>query len=88
MKYFGNHNPMHRQLRRTLIFTFVFAISLAVTTIIAQRPASSVVNAMILIHGGTFQMGDTFGVGEADEKPGHQVTLSEFYLAKTELTRG
>ncbi len=38
------------------------------------------------VKGGTFQMGDVFGEGEADEKPVHTVTISDFYLGKTELT--
>lgn len=39
---------------------------------------------MILIKGGTFQMGSTDG--ESDEKPVHSVTVSDFYLAETEIT--
>jgi len=42
----------------------------------------------ILIKGGTFQMGDTFGDGYYDEKPVHQVTLSDFYLGKYPVTQG
>jgi formylglycine-generating enzyme required for sulfatase activity len=39
---------------------------------------------MILVEGGSFFMGDT--VRDADEKPIHRVTLSSFYMAKTETT--
>ncbi|MEL6696244.1 MAG: formylglycine-generating enzyme family protein [Bacteroidota bacterium] len=39
---------------------------------------------MIFIPGGTFQMGSDEGGG--DEEPVHQVTLSDFYLAETEVT--
>lgn len=39
---------------------------------------------MVLVKGGTFQMGSNDG--EADEKPVHAVTVSDFYLAKYELT--
>lgn len=35
---------------------------------------------------GTFDMGDIFGDGAEQEKPAHQVTLSDFYLGKTEVT--
>ncbi|MBD3288807.1 SUMF1/EgtB/PvdO family nonheme iron enzyme [candidate division KSB1 bacterium] len=42
---------------------------------------------MILIKGGTFQMGDTNGIGEADEVPVHEVTLSDFYLSPYEVTQ-
>ncbi len=41
---------------------------------------------MVLIKGGTFEMGDQFGDGGSDEKPLHSVTVKDFYLAKTELT--
>ena len=39
---------------------------------------------MVLIKGGTFQMGTNDG--EANEKPVHSVTVSDFYLAKQEVT--
>jgi len=40
----------------------------------------------VFIRGGAFEMGDTFGDGEGDEKPVHTVTVSDFYLSKTEVT--
>ncbi|MEN6422232.1 MAG: formylglycine-generating enzyme family protein [Smithella sp.] len=43
---------------------------------------------MIFVKGGCFQMGDTVGGGEADEKPVHQVCLSNFYMGKYEVTQG
>jgi sulfatase modifying factor 1 len=39
---------------------------------------------MVLIPGGTFNMGSENG--DSDEKPVHQVTLSDFYLGKYEVT--
>ncbi|MBV5313656.1 MAG: formylglycine-generating enzyme family protein [Prolixibacteraceae bacterium] len=39
---------------------------------------------MVLVEGGTYQMGSTSG--ETDERP-HQVALSSFYLCKTEVTQ-
>lgn len=42
---------------------------------------------MVFIQGGTFQMGDRRGTGETDEQPVHAVTLSNFYLAKFEVTQ-
>ncbi len=41
---------------------------------------------MVLVRGGTFQMGSTDG--EEDEKPVHTVTLSDFYLSKYEISVG
>jgi len=41
---------------------------------------------LVCIEGGIFLMGDTFGGGDAGEKPVHSVTLSAFCLGKTEVT--
>ena len=42
---------------------------------------------MVLVPGGTFNMGDVMNDNEeANEKPVHTVTLSDFYLATHELT--
>ncbi len=41
---------------------------------------------MVFVKGGTFTMGDVFGDGEADEKPTHEVTVSDFYIGKYEIT--
>lgn len=46
---------------------------------------------MVLVEGGTFQMGATreqYGDNDFDEHPVHQVTLSSFYMAETEVTQG
>jgi len=40
----------------------------------------------VFIKGGAFQMGDTFGDGDSDEKPVHTVTVSDFYMSTTEVT--
>ena len=45
---------------------------------------------MIKVEGGTFTMGATYEQGsdaESDEKPVHQVTLSDFYIGETEVTQ-
>jgi formylglycine-generating enzyme required for sulfatase activity len=39
---------------------------------------------MVLVKGGTFQMGSDDG--ESDEKPVHPVTVSDFYLSRYEVT--
>jgi len=45
-------------------------------------------NNLILVHGGTFQMGDSLNEGDADERPVHAVTLSSFYMSPYETTNG
>jgi formylglycine-generating enzyme required for sulfatase activity len=42
---------------------------------------------MVLIKGGTFKMGDTFGIGIKEERPVHMVTLGDFYIGKYEVTQ-
>jgi len=41
---------------------------------------------MVLIPGGTFQMGDSKYEGESDELPVHAVTMDSFYMRKFETT--
>lgn len=41
---------------------------------------------MITVEGGSFEMGDEQGIGEANEQPVHTVTLKTFTIAKTETT--
>ena len=43
---------------------------------------------MIFVKGGCYQMGDTFGDGGKDEKPVHDVCVSDFYMGKHEVTQG
>ncbi|MFZ2419419.1 MAG: formylglycine-generating enzyme family protein [Smithellaceae bacterium] len=40
------------------------------------------------VKGGCYQMGDTFGDGGKDEKPVHDVCVSDFYMGKHEVTQG
>jgi len=41
---------------------------------------------MVAIPGGTFEMGDHAGVGDADERPIHSVTLDAFFMDKFEVS--
>ena len=42
---------------------------------------------MIFVEGGTFTMGDIWGDGDSDERPTHEVTLSDFCIGKHEVTQ-
>ncbi|MCF7919900.1 MAG: formylglycine-generating enzyme family protein [Candidatus Cloacimonetes bacterium] len=42
--------------------------------------------AMTLIQAGSFQMGDTHGLGQDDELPVHTVNLSDYYVGTYEIT--
>ena len=41
---------------------------------------------MVFVKGSTFKMGDTFGDGDDDEQPVHEVRLNDFYIGKYEVT--
>jgi len=43
---------------------------------------------LVLIKGGCFQMGDTFGDGQADEQPVRTACVDDFYIGKYEVTQG
>ena len=45
-------------------------------------------NSMVLVEGGCFEMGDTFGGGYGSERPVHQVCIKNFYMSKYEVTQG
>jgi len=52
----------------------------------ASAEAASILNPeMILVQGGTYQMGSN--EGESDEQPVHSVSLRDFYIGKTEVTQ-
>ena len=49
-----------------------------------EPPAPRPVDDLVFVKGGTFQMGSENG--ESDEKPVHDVTLTDFYIGKMEVT--
>jgi sulfatase modifying factor 1 len=51
-----------------------------------QDPATGM--EFVLVKGGCYPMGDTFGDGEDGEKPIHNVCVKDFYLGKYEVTQG
>jgi formylglycine-generating enzyme len=42
----------------------------------------------IFVKGGCYQMGDTFGDGNTEEIPAHQVCVNDFYIGKHAVTQG
>jgi len=44
--------------------------------------------SFVFVKGGCYQMGDTFGDGDGDEKPVHEVCVDDFYIGKYEVTQG
>ncbi len=64
------------------------------TVWVEQAPTMKLSNIpfdMVYVKGGTFQMGATSEQGDdydSDEKPVHEVTLSDYYIGKYEVTQG
>ena len=42
---------------------------------------------MVYVKGGCFQMGDKTGDGDDDERPVHEVCISDYYIGSTEVTQ-
>lgn len=72
--------PAFGALRRRHL---LFPVYLCTFVAAAQSPDS-----FILIKGGAYQMGDTYGDGSKDEVPVHRVIVRNFYLSPFELTTG
>ncbi len=76
-----------RVLAAAIAASVSFGLSLA-----AAPQAPAVVNDgygdYVRVPAGAFTMGDTFGDGEARERPVHTVELETFYIAKFETTNG
>ena len=53
---------------------------------VEQMPGPPPRPDMVLIAGGTFEMGDHAGVGNSDEQPVHSVTLDAFYMDVYEVS--
>ena len=78
----------------TLYKDKISALSNAVRALDPTKGSIITVNGvafnMVKVSGGTFQMGATSEQGsdaESDEKPVHQVTLSDYYIGETEVTQ-
>ncbi|MEQ1744054.1 MAG: SUMF1/EgtB/PvdO family nonheme iron enzyme [Saprospiraceae bacterium] len=54
--------------------------------IVSLRRVASAPEHMVHVRGGTFEMGDVMGDKEHEDEQIHTVTLSSFYLGKTEVT--
>jgi len=55
---------------------------------VARKIHEKIAGEFVLVKGGCYRMGDTFGVGRPDELPVHEVCADDFYLGKYEVTQG
>jgi len=71
------------------ILKLLVGIALMVLIFTWAYPDNNSVNSkIILVAGGTFQMGNIFSGGDEDEFPVHEVTLDSYYVCKYEVTVG
>jgi formylglycine-generating enzyme required for sulfatase activity len=66
-------------MKKQILIAFLALSSL--TSITAQSTPQ-----LVTVQGGTFTMGDDQGVGQDNEQPTHEVTLSTYQISKTEVT--
>jgi formylglycine-generating enzyme required for sulfatase activity len=52
-----------------------------------DSPKGKAPEGFVFVKGGCYQMGDTFGDGESNEKPVHEVCIDDFYMGETEVTQ-
>lgn len=55
---------------------------------LAVELAMAAAGEFVTVPGGCFQMGDTFGDGDFDDKPVHEVCVDGFSIGKYEVTQG
>ncbi|MBX3255328.1 MAG: formylglycine-generating enzyme family protein [Chitinophagaceae bacterium] len=59
---------------------FIFTLLVSASSFAQSNPQ------MVFVKGGDFEMGDNHAAGDPDERPLHKVRLSDYYIAKTEVT--
>ena len=87
-------NKIDQIIVKTLCFTIALFSLQGCLANEAQKDAPQDVTAsatriegMVFVKGGCFQMGDTFGEGDEDERPIHEVCLDDFYIGRYEVTQ-
>lgn len=71
------------------LFFFIGLILISCTNDLQVNAIEEIENNMVLVHGGTYTMGCREQVAPCfqDEWPPHQVTLSDYYIGKFEVTQ-
>ncbi len=83
--------PITGLLPHSTYFVRSYVVLNAVETIYGPQTSfttrGDALPGMVLMQGGTFQMGRTKGEGEPTELPVHTVTVSDFYIGRFEVTQ-
>ncbi|HIE03300.1 MAG TPA: formylglycine-generating enzyme family protein [Candidatus Latescibacteria bacterium] len=67
------------------LYSILFTVNL-VTSGVVKPDVEGI--EFVLVPGGTFRMGDIWGDGASDERPAHEVRLSDFWMSRYEITVG
>lgn len=82
--------PLIKILAKTLAIScafVLFAMPVKAEKVTADNDiVQGIINNMVVIPAGTFRMGDLEGVGERDELPVRDVTVSSFAISRYEVT--
>ncbi|MFN0215693.1 MAG: SUMF1/EgtB/PvdO family nonheme iron enzyme [Saprospiraceae bacterium] len=70
----------------SIIGILIFLIAYVKFTYKAPTEQIRFQEEMVLVKGGSFNIGDGFGEGESNEYPIFKVTISDFYISKYEVT--
>jgi formylglycine-generating enzyme required for sulfatase activity len=73
--------------RITTVLIIAASLLLATTAFAANFTDQFTGMEFVGVKSGCFQMGDTFGDSNADEKPVHQVCVDSFFIGKYEVTQ-
>lgn len=68
---------------KLIIAGMIVVAALAVSMVSSAAPDIE----MVFVKGGCYQMGDTFGDGDADAKPVHEVCVNDFSIGKYVVTQ-
>ncbi len=72
----------------TLFLAILFLVTISPATVFSDEYGDPLTGIQfVLVKGGCYEMGDSFGDGARAEKP-HEVCVSDFYLGKYEVTQG
>jgi len=80
---------VHTRFMQVTVFVAALAVAFSLASVSeAQKKKAVPEPEMVFVKGGCYQMGDTFGDGNSDEKPVHEVCVDDYYIGKFEVTQG
>jgi len=72
-------------VRAAIFLSFIFLFSSAVKS--ESGADAGIREAMVEVKGGCFEMGDSYGGGQDNERPVHTVCVDDFFISKFEVSQ-